>query len=138
MVKSVILPLAPRAAFELFTQKSGNGGLRTGATPRIRRARYFCSKVDGSTNAHAMGTRWSSATFDPGNSRAVFCSIFFIAIGPDKPTEVEITFAAQEGGTRVTVTHRPKPVSEGLWTERAPRYERSWDVVLAALCRAAA
>ena len=63
---------------------------------------------------------------------------FFIATGPEKPTEVEITFAAQEGGTRVTVTHRPKPDSESLWTERAPRYERSWDVVLAALSRAAA
>ena len=27
---------------------------------------------------------------------------------------------------------------EALWSERAPRYERSWDVVLAALSQAAA
>ena len=63
---------------------------------------------------------------------------FFVATGPDKPTEVEIVFAALGTGTQVTVTHRPKLVSEALWTERAPRYERSWDVVLAALSQAAA
>ena len=63
---------------------------------------------------------------------------FFIATGPERPTEVEIAFAARDGGTRVTVTHRPKPESEALWVERAPRYAQSWDVVLAALARAAA
>jgi uncharacterized protein YndB with AHSA1/START domain len=62
---------------------------------------------------------------------------FFIATGPEKPTEVEITFAAEDGGTRVSVTHRAKPASEGLWEERAPRYAASWEVVLDALRRAA-
>ena len=62
---------------------------------------------------------------------------FFIATGPEKPTEVEITFAADAGGTRVTVTHRPTAASADLWAERAPRYERSWELVLAALSRAA-
>jgi hypothetical protein len=63
---------------------------------------------------------------------------FFIATGPEKPTEVEITFAARDGGTEVTVMHRPKPSSEELWNDRAPRYGQSWEVVLAALSRAAA
>ena len=63
---------------------------------------------------------------------------FFIATGPDRPTEVEITFAAEESGTRVTVTHRPKPGSADLWEERAPRYAQAWDMVLAALSRMAA
>ena len=62
---------------------------------------------------------------------------FFIATGPERPTEVEITFAAEEGGTRVTVTHRPKPASAGVWAEWAPRYQQSWDLVLAALSHAA-
>jgi hypothetical protein len=58
---------------------------------------------------------------------------FFIASGPEKPTEVEITFAAHGDGTQVTVRHKPKPAGEALWLERAPRYERSWDALLAAL-----
>jgi hypothetical protein len=62
---------------------------------------------------------------------------FFIATGPEKPTEVEIVFAAHEQGTQVTVTHRSKPSSHMLWTELAPDYERSWDLVLAALSLAA-
>ena len=62
---------------------------------------------------------------------------FFIATGPEKPTEVEITFAAEPGGTRVTVTHQPKPASAALWSGHAPRYAQSWDIVLAALARAA-
>jgi len=45
-------------------------------------------------------------------------------------------FAAAAGGTQLTVRHGPKPVSEALWSERAPRYELSWDVVLAALSQA--
>ena len=57
--------------------------------------------------------------------------------GPERPTEVEIAFAARGAGTEVTVVHRPKPSSEALWSERASRYERSWDAVLAALSRAA-
>jgi hypothetical protein len=46
--------------------------------------------------------------------------------------------AAKDGCTQVTVTHRPKPVSEALWLQRAPRYEQSWSLVLTALVRAAA
>jgi hypothetical protein len=52
------------------------------------------------------------------------------------PTEVEIRFEPEGAGTRVLVTHRPTAVSESLWGTRAPRYEASWDQVLAALSRA--
>lgn len=62
---------------------------------------------------------------------------FFIATGPERPTEVEITFVPEGGGTLVTVTHRPKPSSTALLTRMVPRYERSWDSVLAALALAA-
>jgi uncharacterized protein YndB with AHSA1/START domain len=51
----------------------------------------------------------------------------------DHPTEVEIRFVPEYGGTRVTVEHRPLPVSAPLWKDRAPRYDKSWDLVLAAL-----
>ncbi len=62
---------------------------------------------------------------------------FFIATGPERPTEVEIVFTQRGLGTEVTVTHRPKPSSELLWSERAPIYVRAWEDVLACLSRAA-
>jgi uncharacterized protein YndB with AHSA1/START domain len=58
---------------------------------------------------------------------------FYPGTDADHPTEVEVRFVAEEGGTRVTITHRPTKESEALWTARAPRYERSWELCLAAL-----
>ncbi len=58
---------------------------------------------------------------------------FYIATGPDHPTEVEISFEEVGARTRVTVSHGPKPVSKHLWDERSPRYVASWQLVLAAL-----
>lgn len=60
---------------------------------------------------------------------------FYIATGPDHPTEVEIRFEAEGAQTRVTVIHRPKPESAHLWDERSPRYATSWSLVLASLQR---
>jgi uncharacterized protein YndB with AHSA1/START domain len=57
--------------------------------------------------------------------------------GPEAPTEVEVRFVPEGDGTRVVVTHRPTELSVDLWGARAPRYVESWDLVLAALERAA-
>jgi uncharacterized protein YndB with AHSA1/START domain len=138
MVKSVILPLPPLAAFELFTQKIGEWwppDRRHTKDPAsqiflLESGRFYERARDGHEVELGAVRSWELP-------RRILLD-FFIATGPQKPTEVEITFAAQAGGTRVTVTHRPKPESADVWTERAPRYERSWDVVLAALGRAAA
>jgi Activator of Hsp90 ATPase homolog 1-like protein len=138
MVKSVVLPLAPVAAFEFFTQRI------TDWWPADRRHTWDpASKIVLLQSGRFYERARDGREVELGNvrcwefpNRILFD--FFIATGPEKPTEVEITFAAREGGTCVTVVHRPKPDSEDLWTERAPRYERSWDAVLAALSRAAA
>ena len=138
MIKSVVLPLVPAAAFDLFTQKIGEwwpADRRHTQDPAsqifmLDSGRFYERASDG--REVELG---QVRSFDPP-SRILLD--FFVATGPDKPTEVEIVFAALGTGTQVTVTHRPKPDSEALWTERAPRYERSWDVVLAALSQAAA
>ena len=138
IVKSVMLPLPPPAAFELFTRKIGEWwppDRRHTQDPTseiflLQSGRFYERAQDGQEVELRYVRSWERP------SRILFD--FFIATGPEKPTEVEITFAADEGGTRVTVTHRPKPSSEALWTERAPRYTRSWDVVLAGLSQAAA
>lgn len=136
MVKSVTLPLAPVAAFELFTQKISAWwpeDRRHTQDPAseiflLESGRFFERARDGREVELGSVRAWELP-------RRILLD-FFIATGPDKPTEVEIIFAAREGGTQVTVTHRPKQESAGLWTERAPRYARSWDLVLAALLKA--
>ena len=138
MVKSVVLPLSPAAAFELFTQKIGQwwpADRRHTQDPTseiflLESGRFYERARDGREVELGHVRSWDLP------NRILLD--FFIATGPDKPTEVEIAFTAREDGTQVTVVHRPKPASEALWTERAPRYERSWDVVLAALSQAAA
>jgi hypothetical protein len=138
IVKSVVLPLSPRAAFELFTGKIGEwwpADRRHTQDPAseiflLKTGRFYERARDGREVELGHVRSWDLP------NRILLD--FFIATSPEKPTEVEIAFAAQEGGTRVTITHRPKPASEELWTERAPRYERSWDAMLAALSLAAA
>jgi hypothetical protein len=137
MVKSVMLPLAPLAAFELFTRRIGEwwpADRRHTRDPAseiflLQSGRFYERARDGHEVELGQVRCWERP------SRILLD--FFIATGPDQPTEVEITFAGEESGTRVTVTHRPRPESEDLWAERAPRYARSWDIVLAALARAA-
>jgi hypothetical protein len=138
MVKSVTLPLAPKAAFELFTRRIDEwwpADRRHSQDPGseiflLESGRFYERARDGREVELGAVRRW-----DPPN---LIVLDFFIATGPEKPTEVEIAFAPRGTGAEVTVVHRPKPSSEALWTERAPRYARSWDVVLAALSQAAA
>ena len=138
IVKSVMLPLPPVAAFALFTQRIGEwwpADRRHTQDPAseiflLESGRFYERAHDGREVELGHVRSWELP-------KRILLD-FFIATGPEKPTEVEIAFAAQGGGTQVTVTHRPKPASASLWTERAPRYERSWDVTLAALSRAAA
>jgi hypothetical protein len=137
IVKSVTLPLAPLAAFALFTERIDEWwppGQRHTKDPTseiflLRSGRFFERTSDGREVELGAVRSWELP-------RRILLD-FFIATGPERPTEVEITFAAEESGTRVTITHRPKPDSESLWAEWAPRYGRAWDAILAAISRAA-
>ena len=135
MVKSVTLPLAPRAAFELFTQRIGEWW-----PPDVRHTKDPASEIFLLQNGRFFERARDGHEVELGAVRSWelphrILLDFFIATGREKPTEVEIVFAAGDGGTRVTVTHRPKPGREDLWTQFAPRYAQSWDSVLAALSR---
>ena len=58
---------------------------------------------------------------------------FYLGTSAAQPTAVEVTFAPEGGCTRVTVNHRAKPESVEIWTQRAARFETSWNAVLEAL-----
>jgi Activator of Hsp90 ATPase homolog 1-like protein len=138
IVKSVLLPLVPRAAFELFTQRIGQWWPADRHHTQGPASDIFLLSngrfYERARNGHEVELGRVRSWEPP--SRILLD--FFIATGLERPTEVEISFVAEEGGTRLTVTHRPKPASEALWKERAPRYAQSWEVVLAALSGAAA
>jgi len=109
IVKSVMLPLPPPAAFELFTRKIGEWwppDRRHTQDPTseiflLQSGRFYERAQDGQEVELGHVRSWERP------SRILFD--FFIATGPEKPTEVEITFAADEGGTRVTVTQSTSP-----------------------------
>ena len=137
IVKSVVLPLGPGAAFDLFTSEISawwptdrrHTGDPASEIFLLESGRFYERAKDGREVELGHVRAWDVP-------RRILLD-FFIATGPEKPTEVEIAFAAKGGGTEVTVSHRPKPSSEALWTARAPRYEQSWALVLAALVEAA-
>lgn len=54
----------------------------------------------------------------------------------EHPTRVEVSFVPEGEVTRVNVWHGATAASEALFPMRAPRYEASWELVLAALARA--
>jgi hypothetical protein len=138
IVKSVHLPLAPAAAFALVTDRIDEWWpveRRHAESPGsqiflLASGRFYERAGDGTEVELGFVRTWDFP-------RRIVLD-FFIATGPERPTEVEIAFVARGAGTEVTVQHRPKPSSEALWSERAPRYARSWDEVLAALVTAAA
>jgi hypothetical protein len=138
IVKSVFLPLSLDAAFQLVTQKIGQWwppDRRHTQDPEseiflLATGRFYERARDGREVDLGRVRAWKSP------ERILLD--FYVATSREQPTEVEIAFAATAGGTQLTVRHRPKPVSEALWLERARRYELSWDVVLAALSRAVA
>lgn len=136
MTKSVLLPLPPEAAFALFTEKISlwwpeNRRHSKDAQSKLHllaSGRFYEVALDGKEIDLGKVTVW-----DP---RHRIVLDFYVATGPEAPTEATVTFTPEDGGTRVTVMHGPKPESEHLWTDRAPRFVQSWQEVLDALLRA--
>jgi uncharacterized protein YndB with AHSA1/START domain len=137
ITKSVLLRMMPDATFKLFTEQINVWW------PAERR---HTNDPESTLHLYADGRFFERASdgYELELGRVIewvaplrIVLDFYIATGPAHPTKAEIQFAAEGGGTRVTITHTSTPESESLWDERAPRYERSWEIVLAALSIAA-
>lgn len=135
IVQSVVLALPPAEAFSLFTLRisawwpqdrrhSGEADSRI----ILEASGRFCERArDGREIELGRVTLWDEP-------RRILLD-FYVATGPEQPTEVEVRFEPEGEGTRVTVRHGPKPASALLWDERSPRYAAAWQDVLAALAR---
>jgi hypothetical protein len=76
MVKSVLLPLAPIAAFQLFTQKIGEWWPPDRRHTEDPASEIFLLESGRFFERAATGARWSLAPFDPGTCRTESFSIF--------------------------------------------------------------
>ena len=131
--KSAFLVCAPAQAFTLFTERASEWWpepLRHTADPRseIRMradGRFWERAADGHEVELGRVLVWEPS------ERLVLD--FYPGTDALHPTEVVVRFAAQDGGTRVDVVHRPKPESAERWAEGAPGFERAWELVLAAI-----
>jgi uncharacterized protein YndB with AHSA1/START domain len=134
---TVLLPLAPAQAFELFTTQI------TAWWPPDRR---HLNDADSQLFLRASGRFFERAgngtELDLGRVRLWdpprrIVLDFYVGTDAAHPTEVDIRFEAEGDGTRVSVNHRPREDSAELWDKRAAIFARSWEAVLSAL-RAAA
>lgn len=135
--KAVWLPLAPQAAFELFTEK-----ISLWWPPDRRHLNDPDSELFLLASGRFYERASSGAELDLGRVRLWqpphrIVLNFFMGTDAAHPTEVEIRFDAEGNGTRVSISHRPLEGSEALWDKRAPIFGRSWDAVLTALRLAA-
>jgi hypothetical protein len=137
IAKSAFLQCAPERAFALFTEHASDWWpepLRHTGDPRSEismRAdgRFWERAADGHEVELGRVTVWESP------QRLILD--FYPGTDVEHPTAVVVRFTAEHGGTRVDVEHGPKPESAALWPGGAIRFERAWDLVLAAAQRAA-
>jgi hypothetical protein len=132
IVKSVVLACGPARAFALFTEHAGlwwpatrrhskdaNSTIRMEAGGRFFERSHDGAEVELGVVRHFEPARRLLLDWYPGT-------------GPDHPTQVEITFEAVEGRTKVTVRHGQGSAGSAAFEGNASAYDRSWDLVLAA------
>lgn len=135
IINSVLLDMDMPRAFALVTGRIDewwpadrrHTGDRSSTIFLLASGRFYERASDGREVELGKVTLW--------NEPHAIVLNFYIATGPDHPTEVEIRFETEGAATRVTIIHRPKPESAHLWDERSPRYAASWSIVLASLER---
>jgi len=137
ITRSVHLPVAASEAFALFTERAGDWwpeGRRHTGDPRSAiqfgsDGRFFERGRDGREVELGRVRVWQP----PG----LLVLDFYMGTDPQHPTDLTVTFVPEGSGTRVTIEHRPTAASDELWNQRAPVFDRSWELVLAALAGAA-
>ena len=114
IINSVLLDMDLQRAFALVTCRVSEWcpedlrhiGDRNSSIFLLASGRFYERAGDGREIDLGKVTLW--------NKPHVLVLDFYVATGPDHPTEVEIRFEAEEAATRVTVIHRPKFVGRAL------------------------
>jgi uncharacterized protein YndB with AHSA1/START domain len=134
VVRSIVVEAPPERAFRVFTEEIGRWwpvrtysigeakAERAGLEPRLG-GRLYERWTDGTECLWGEITIWEPPTrlaywWKPNQER------------PHQPTEVEVTFDAVEGGTRVVVEHRGWEALGELAERARSSYDKGWAVVL--------
>lgn len=134
--KTALLHCSIERAFELFTERAGewwpperrHTGDVESAIVILESGRFYERARDGREVDLGRVREWRKPErlvldWYPGTDR-------------DRPTEVTIGFAAEGDKTRITIDHAPG-LSGELWSQRNAKFDQSWNLVLAALGKAA-
>jgi uncharacterized protein YndB with AHSA1/START domain len=131
--KSILLSCPPVEAFHLFTARISEWWPSTHRLTKDPESHMFM-EPDGRFGERARDGREMDLgrvlIWEPPHRLTLD---FYMGTSAAQPTAVEVTFTADDGGTRVTIHHLSKTESEDVWNLRAPVFERSWDAVLLAL-----
>ncbi len=131
--KSVLLPLPPAQAFELFTARIGQWWPEDRRHLNDPNSELFLLEIGRFYERASDGTELELGRVRLWESPHRVVLDFFVGTDAGHPTEVDIRFEAAAEGTRVSVSHRSSESSAELWDKRAPIFGRSWDAVLSAL-----
>lgn len=135
--KSIVLSLTPAQAFELFTREISQWWPPERRHLNDANSQLFLLQSGRFYERASDGTELDLGRVRLWEAPHRIVLDFFMGTDAAHPTEVEIRFDAEGDGTRVSVNHRPREGSAGMWDKRAAIFGRSWDVVLAALQGAA-
>lgn len=136
--KTIVLPCDCQRAFVLFTEQ-----IDTWWPPSRRHcddphSMIVLSQAHGFFEVDRAGHRTVLGEIKVWDRPRRIVLDWYPGTDADHPTRVEVRFEAVEEGTKVMVEHGPTPASGPLFDKRAPKYDASWDLVLAAFGDAAA
>jgi uncharacterized protein YndB with AHSA1/START domain len=131
--KSIVLRCVPDDAFQLFTERISEWWPKTHRLTKDSESELFLEQTGRFWERAGDGSEIELGRVLVWEAPNRLALDFYMGTNAAQPTAVEVTFTAENEGTRVTVHHRARPESEDLWKQRAPVFERSWETVLAAL-----
>jgi uncharacterized protein YndB with AHSA1/START domain len=128
--REIALACSPERAFRAFTEHVDLWWPRTHRKSRDHAMRFTPEAL---IQIAVDGTEWTMGrvlAFEPPGRLALD---WFAGAATD-PTHVEITFAAEAAGTRVTIIHRPLTAETiELWPKRVAIFVNGWEAVLGGL-----
>ena len=131
--KSILLRCSPGDAFRLFTERISEWWPKAHRPTQDTESELFLQQTGRFRERSRDGREIELGHVRVWEAPKRLTRDFYMGTSAAQPTAVEVTFAAESDGTRVTIHHRARPESEDLWHQRAAVFERSWESVLAAL-----